>query len=654
MKKNLIILLFVLFFSQISYSQQFSHEFGKLSGDDLLLKGYSRAPDAEAVVICDIGKVEFVDGDRGFTYILDRYTKIKIMNKAGLRWAQVEIPYYTEDNSYEEIYDIEANTYNYENGALKKTAFDKTTIYNEKIDKRVQVKKLALPNVKEGSVIEYHYKIVSPFVFQFPTWEFQKEIPVIHSEYTTAMIPYFEYSYVLQGASKFDENKSFPRSGNMRDNTGRSLDDMVYYYAMNNVPAFKKEAYLSSADDYIMKLDFQLSAYYSRSGAKNQVMSTWPKLVDELLSEDKFGRYLKSGKKKAQEIVDTMNLTPLSALQKAQKIDRFMKSSFIWNNYYRKLTNQSVKDLLKTKTGTSAEINLFYNGMLNAAGIEANPVLISTRHNGRIKTIYPMLTFFNDVLVMATINGENYILDATDPLAPFSVLPYQCLNEKGLIIADPKDPKWLEYHSSVSSANVYEMDLTPNLKTDSLDCQFKILSYGYDALDARHKHSEDKQLLKKSLNLHGLHFADSLEIQNTNLLDSAFIIKFDAKQSFDIVENKIIISPFCNIPLTENPFKSFFRDYPVDFVYHYDRSFVSIINIPEGYNVLTKPENLTLNFREYKLIVKTEMLGNNKLKVSGLYGFAKSTYQTNEYDKLRDLFNRMVTKLNEKVILEKK
>ncbi len=81
---------------------------------------------------------------------------------------------------------------------------DNSTIFEEKVNDHWRVKKFALPDVKEGSVIEYKYKIISPYFFNLHDWDFQQRIPVIYSEYTTAMIPFYEYTYIFQGASKFD------------------------------------------------------------------------------------------------------------------------------------------------------------------------------------------------------------------------------------------------------------------------------------------------------------------------------------------------------------------------------------------------------------------------------------------------------------------
>ena len=62
------------------------------------MKKYDKDTSAEAVVIYDIGESYFADNDNGFDVVFQRKTKIKIFNKAGLRWAQFEIPYYIGNN----------------------------------------------------------------------------------------------------------------------------------------------------------------------------------------------------------------------------------------------------------------------------------------------------------------------------------------------------------------------------------------------------------------------------------------------------------------------------------------------------------------------------------------------------------------------------
>src|SRR6266542_1835795 len=90
----LTMLFCLLLIAQTIKAQNFTHEFGKFSAEEFEMKEYPKDAQAEAVVIYDIGRSFFIDSDRGFEIIFERKQKIKIFNKAGLKWAQFEIPYY--------------------------------------------------------------------------------------------------------------------------------------------------------------------------------------------------------------------------------------------------------------------------------------------------------------------------------------------------------------------------------------------------------------------------------------------------------------------------------------------------------------------------------------------------------------------------------
>lgn len=156
--KYLTFLLLLALSTPLIYSQEFSREFGNISKSEIELSQYSSDKSVESVVLYDIGK----------------------------------------------SYDIEAYTYNYENGQLNKTKLNTSNCHNEKINEYWVVKKFAMPNVKAGSIVEYKYKINSEYKFNLKDWEFQWKIPVVYSEYQVNMIPFYEYSYLLQGANKFD------------------------------------------------------------------------------------------------------------------------------------------------------------------------------------------------------------------------------------------------------------------------------------------------------------------------------------------------------------------------------------------------------------------------------------------------------------------
>ena len=228
-KMQFAFLLIILTWPTIK-GQNFSHEFGKLEKDDIEFAKYAQDENAEAVVMFDMAKSYFLEDDGSFDVIFERKTRIKIFSEAGIKWAEVEIPFYQEGSIYEKVYDIEAFTYNFENGQMNTIPFDVSNTYDEKKNEYWNVRKFALPNVKEGSIIEYRYKISSQYKFNFRDWEFQWRIPVVYSEYEVKMIPFYEYAFILQGANKFDIYESYEDRGMARHiGSPRPYSDNTYY-----------------------------------------------------------------------------------------------------------------------------------------------------------------------------------------------------------------------------------------------------------------------------------------------------------------------------------------------------------------------------------------------------------------------------------------
>jgi hypothetical protein len=620
------------------------------------IKQYDKDPLAEAVVISDEGKSSFQLTDyEDFEIIFERMTTIKIFTKAGLKWSEFSIPFYKEGGKSEFITDLVGITYNQVNGIFVKTELQPKNIYEEKINGNWYSKKFAMPDVKEGSVIFVSYKISSPYRFNFRSWEFQRSIPVIFSRYITKMVPFYEYRYVLQGTDRLDEFKNYVEDG-IAGRFGSSYGsieykNMDYEFIMRDVPAFKDESYITSINDYIIKLDFQLSVIHHLGGRDEQVVSTWPKLSDELIDNEDFGKYLKNSTRKCKEITEEMNLGSKSTLEKAKAIDRYVKSNFSWDGHSRIFTSKSTKDFLSAKTGNAADLNLLLIGMLNAVGIEANPVILSTRSNGKIKVDYPFAHLFDYVIAQAKIDGVTYLLDATEPFAVFGEIPTRCFNDKGFVVQKNK-VEWVTPKSNSNSVSEYQFDLSLNSSTDSLCGKCKLVSTGYDAIGLRKKFVSSYKELKTQLAGTNSPSSDSLKSLNLKDIEKPFEISYDLKSSIDKVEDKIIISPFSNSTMTENPLKQPVRNYPVDMVYKNADKFQSTIKIPSGYKILTKPDNMTIDNKLVKITYSTEVL-NDDIKITGYYEFKNDVYVSADYVELKGYFNRIVDKFNEKLVLVK-
>jgi hypothetical protein len=421
---------------------------------------------------------------------------------------------------------------------------------------------------------------------------------------------------------------------------------------MKDLPAFKDESFITSADDYIVKLDFQMAAIHQTNGVNQPIMTTWPKLAQEMIDNELFGRFSNNSKKKCKEIVDTMQLALKPALEKAKSIEHFVKSNYNWNGHSDKFTTKSVKEFLTSKTGNCADINLFLTGMLNAAGIEAYPVIISTRSNGKIKLDYPFLHFFNYVVVLAKIDSSSILLDATEPLSNFNEIPSRCINDVGLVIQKNK-VEWVNIKSGSTSNISYYFNLRLNTEKDSIEQICRLVTTGYEAIDYRNKFSNSYKDLKINILGNNSLSGDTLKPIDLDQIEKPFGIDFVKKNPVEIVEDKIIISPFCNFTITENPLKQTVRNYPVDLIYRKSYKFQSTIVIPEGYKLLSVPAEVTINNSIVRITFLADIQKEGAILLVGSYVFKKDVYAPADYSELKGYFNRIVEKFNEKLVFVK-
>jgi hypothetical protein len=625
---------------------------GNISITELSLKKYDKDPTAEAVVLSDEGTSSFhLTEYNGFEVIFEKKTRIKVFSKAGIKWSEIEIPFYQEGNTSENIYDLAGATYNMVNGTSVRTELNIKNTFTEKTGENWYVKKFAMPDVKEGSEIYFTYKLSTPFLHNFRSWEFQNRIPVEYSKYTTRMIPFYEYRYVLQGTNKFDSFNSHVDEFSVGRLNGIEYKDMVYEFVMKDIPAFKDESYITSIEDYIIKLDFQLSTIHYPDGRNKEVMSTWPKLSEEMLDNEDFGKYIKYCSKKSKEITGVLNLDSKSELEKAKSIDRYIKENFNWNGSFGKFASKNPKEFISGKTGNIADINLYLIGMLNSAGIEAYPVLISTRAHGKIKVDYPFHQFFNYVIALANIGGNLYLMDATEPFCSFAEIPYRCINDKGFIVQKNKT-EWVNLKSSkAGSMTDYRFNWTMNSSCDSINGKCQMATFGYDAVGCRNKYVKSLKSLKSSLGgSNGL--SDSIKALNLKEIEKSFEISYGLKNQVEKIEDKLAITLFPNVILTENPLKQPVRNYPVDMVYSSANSYQAIIKIPKGYKLYAKPDDLNIENALVKISYASE-IKNDEIKVVGTYEFKKDVYNSQNYNDIKSYFNKIIDKFNEKLILVK-
>ncbi|MEM8890793.1 MAG: transglutaminase domain-containing protein, partial [Bacteroidota bacterium] len=577
--------LFLFLCSSFLLAQELSREWGRVGPAEFNLNSYDKDPEAEALILYDIGKSWFEDDGTKLVIKFTRRKRIKILTEAGKAYADIFLRYYTDGYGKSEIIKgIDAIAYNVENGELVSSQLTNGSVFDEVIGENWKAKKFAIPNVKVGTVLEFKYELETPFFYNLPDWRFQDRIPTLFSSYTVKMIPFYEYSFLGQGITKADQ-KEVKADPFEKTYAQVKYKDMIYTFEKKDVPAFKDESYITSVNDYIMKIDFQLARVNHPRGGSREIATTWPKLVDQMRRSDGFGKYISKSKKIAEKVLEQkLPITGMSDLHKAQNIITYVKNSYEWDGNMGKYAMHSPKEFHETGVGNVGDINLFLVALLRAAGIDATPVISSTRSHGKIKSNYPFVHFFNYTLVWVKVGNASFLTDATSPLLANNRIPPRCINYLGLAINE-EEGEWLDLESKNASLNrkIIRTVIDPAEMTAKTSLSMQLTDFEAYLFRAEFQNDTEKmhdRFLKEG-------FDDIAEIKSMNYdkLRSPYILQVEGESTLGQLGENLVVRPFLNFPIQNNELTQKERTYPIDMIFARSDEFLISVNIPEGYKI---------------------------------------------------------------------
>jgi len=613
------------------------------------MKNYELDKEAGAAVIYDYGETDFLLNDNGFYTKFTRRQRIKFFNDTKLDFSEINIPIYIGERSIEEIEAFKAVVYNLTDGIITQTLTDKKELLEEKINKNIYNYTVAIAGAKAGSVMDVEYTVTSPFLYRLPDWQFQYEIPVLYSEYIAHMIPFYTYSYILKGATQLDELISNVES------VSHSLRNIeykktLYKFVKSKIPAFYGDEYITSENDYLISLDFQLSEINHLEGYTEKVATTWPKLTEELIKDyQNFGGYIRGCKKLAKKVLEENKFNNSNQQQYLEQLVEYVKNNFDWNRFYGYCSDVKPSDFERSKKGNIAAINLFLVALLREAGFTAEPVILSTRDNGKIYSKYPFSHYFNYTIVLSTVDGKDYLLDASEKETYFNQIPKRCLNEAGLIVKKGEE-SWVNLTSNNASTDYNTFFYQLNSSADSLVCSYTCKETGYYALNSRIEYADDpEKFVEKQINP----FFDETLSSKIFESDSSKNFRYSATGLITPtkIDKYISVKPFLNSVYTNNPFKMKERSYPVDFVYARKRFFSAQILLPEGAKLAKQPENYEMDNNNFSLKYNVSLTGNAVI-INAEYSLKKPVYDPSLYPGLRIFFDNMIKYLNQNIEIQ--
>ncbi|AZJ32673.1 Transglutaminase-like superfamily protein [Tenacibaculum mesophilum] len=654
MKK--ILSIFTLIITIHSNAQEI--KFGKVSKEELQEKFHPLDSTNDAAYLLKKRRTYFqYDTNKGFQVVTDYHERIKIYSKEGFNYATKKIKYYKPEHGDEEsINSLKAYTFNLENNEIVKQKTSRKDIFDEQLNKYRSQKKITFPNVKEGSVIDIKYTLISPF-WNIKTLNFQYGIPVKSLNYKVEIPEYFTFNKTSKGFFSIPLKESSKR-GKVNFGYNNNVDYKVFTYIFNqkNIPPIKNnEPYSGNINNYRGGIEFELSGTRFPNSTYKNYATTWEDVCKTIYKSSSFGTELNRTNYYEKDIKDLLSPAK-NDLEKIAIILEYVKSKVKWNGYYGKYTDKGVKKAYKEGVGNSADINLILTSILRYSGLKANPVLISTKNNGI--PLFPTLDGFNYVISKVNLTNENYVLlDATEKFSSVNILPYRSLNWYGREVFEKGYSEKVNLHPSSHSK---ENNIL-HVKIDNLGeingMLRKTLS-GHSAMFYRQKNNikKEEDVITNTEETH------NIEIENFKVFNAKDVnksltqtIKFTSEDFVEQINEKLYFSPLFFLATKENPFKSKERNFPIDFSMPWQDQFSISITIPEGYTIESYPEDIAIGLPDnlgvfiYKVLIQ-----NNKIKLSSTVQFNSNIIAPQYYAIVKSFYNQLVEKQTERIVLAKK
>lgn len=631
-------------------------EWGEVSKEVLRVEDYPADSNASAVILADHGHGHF---ERDGEFELQRHTRIKILDEGGYESGTVVVPYYAEDG-IQNVMSVEGATYTLKEGTVQKHELDDDDVFTEDLDGGIEQIRFTLPNLEPGAVIEYRYDLESEGFVQIPGWNFQHAQPTLYSEYAVHFPDHLEYVALRRGSQRYDSIYT------KREGVGRSAG-FEKHWVMKDVPALREEPYMTTPEDYRSQIRPQAKLLRSRRTGKviERFMSSWPDFAETILEADYFGKGLGEGggglfggdgavAKEVSHLTEGVQ----SDAAKMRAIYDYVQSSIEWTGETSRWRDKSFEEILESKTGNSAEVNLLLVSLLQNAGIEAHPVLLSTREHGRTIPGYPIIRQFNTVIAAVQLpdRRQRVLLDATEPLCPPSLLPKRNLNQQGWLVRK-ENPIWIGIPAPAANRQVY---VRGTLQPDgTLKGNLSVQDRGYEALQTRQalQDKDPSTIIKdRILKHHSSVSLSDVSVKNRDSIRAPLKLTATLKSPgyAQATGPMLYVNPRVAAPVEENPFTLKKRTFPVDFAYPRKTRYILSLRLPDGYEVKDIPQSRKVKLpKNDGMFTRLIQSNHGQVSIRSVKHISTPRIPPSRYKSLRKFYTKMVSAHSKQIVLEK-
>ena len=619
--------------------------FGKVSEDEVAMTSYEKDPQAEALYIYDKRELTYM---ASFMYEYSVYYRIKVFSKNALDMANVQIPYYSA-KSDETVTGLAANTYNMVDGKMVKTPMPKQNIFKEKVSDNFTIIKFSLPEVREGSVIEYKYTLRTSSLSGISDFNIQRHNPVLHSIIDVRLPEFIGFAIHTKG--------TFPLNIKQEsDDTTFPLGPINYNVKRvschnDDVPSLRNEPMVWCLDDFLAGFDIEVtSIVIPEAGIYENFAGNWES-INETLRKSDLGSAQRARNPFGDE-VKAIRSKDTTETAKMREVLKLVNGRIKFNDKLGLMPSMP-GGVVRKGVGDMADINNILSLALRDCGFKTDLILLSTRSEGRLP-LFPTMQKISTFIVRSfDSQGNAYYMDASDKDSDLNVLSPELLVDKARVYEAEGSGSWVNLSAPVR--NTDQMIIYATLEEDGrVSGNINRILTNQKAYELARRHEEAKS---------DEEFADELAGEMEVSLDSSSfsgigtaraVETFRFRKTPDSAGEFIYINPTLCPFLSENPFSDQVRKLPVEFDSVENTSVRFVLVIPDGYTVEEIPPACSYSGCEGDVTFSFihQRIGNN-LSVRLALSINRVIFTVDEYSDLNQLFGKIAELCNSRIVLKK-
>lgn len=379
-----------------------------ISPEELSMRSTPKAPNAPAIYL--YRQVDRDDNDPSESI----YERIKILTEEGRDHANIEIPYLKGSES---IRSIRARTIRADGSIVNFDGqiFDKSIV---KVNRaRYSAKSFTLPNVEVGSIIEYQYRhdFASNLVYD-SQWILSQDLFTQTAQFSLRRYPGFVLRFAWPNGLPTGSTPPKIVSGKVR-------------MEAHDLPAFVAEEFMPPEDELKFRIDF---VYDSGDLAhEKDAAGYWKALGKEAYkSVEHFIDRPRALSAAVARICGNADPDPVKLQKIYEHVQHMRNLTYERSRSKEELDREgikaakSVEDLLEHGYGYGDEITWLFLGLVRTAGLDARPVLVSTRNKYFFNPAMMNARNLNDNIVLVMVDGEAKYFDPGARYTPYGLLPW--------------------------------------------------------------------------------------------------------------------------------------------------------------------------------------------------------------------------------------